>query len=159
LLHADTWKVLEQNVKRGVLRSIGVSNFNKKQMQELFQVASIKPAVNRVHYNIFSRDEEAIAFCHENNITVEAQSPLVEAAEKSLAKSVMTEPTVKGIAKAHNISPAQVGLRWIVQRGDAVSIASTNAVPAEYADLWSFALSANEMSKLDNLAASVVVVV
>merc|ERR1711907_210118 len=64
----NTWKVLEDNVKKGKIRSIGVSNFNAKNIQDILKVATIKPAVNQIEYNVFSHDEDVISFCHANNI-------------------------------------------------------------------------------------------
>merc|ERR1719247_3146330 len=111
LIHAPagfcgaSWKVLEENVKNGKLKSIGVSNFNKKQLQNILDKGTIKPAVNQISYSVFDHDEETIAFCRANGITVEAYSPLGSQWE---SKSVFTEPTVTSIAKAHNVSQAQV---------------------------------------------------
>merc|ERR1711957_892526 len=110
----NTWKVLEDYVAQGKLRSIGVSNFNVKQLQQIMDMATVPIAVNQIDYNVFKHDEEIIAFCDANNITVEAYSPLSGA---SGAQSVFKDETVKSIAATHNVSAAQVALRWIVQRG------------------------------------------
>merc|ERR1712196_646737 len=72
----NTWKVLEDYVAQGKLKAIGVSNFNVKQMQQVMDKATIPIAVNQIEYNVFSHDEDIIAFCDANNITVEAYSPL-----------------------------------------------------------------------------------
>jgi diketogulonate reductase-like aldo/keto reductase len=153
LMHAGIWKVLEQNVEKGTLRSIGVSGFDQKQLQELSRFANVKPALNRIQYNVFAHDEETIKFCHERNITVEAYSPLEDNDPRN-TKSVFTEPTVRRIATAHNTSQANVAFKWIMQRGDAISFHSTNVIPVKYADLWGFTLSIDEMADLDSIAAS-----
>ena len=152
LSFSDTWRVLEGNVKRGKIKSIGVINFNKKQLQEIWNAVTIKPAVNQITYNVFDHDEDTIAFCHAHNITIEANSPLGYHEGPWRKKSVFTEPIVTSIAKTHSISQAQVALKWIVQRGDTVAILSGNVVPAADADLWSFTFSGDEMTKLDSIA-------
>jgi len=74
-------------------------------------------------------------------------------------KSVFTEPTVTSIAKAHNVSQAQVALKWIVQRGDTLAVLSSNpAHQANDADLWSFTLTDDEMTKLGAIASSSIIV-
>merc|ERR1712032_1602766 len=118
-----TWKVLENNVRNGKLKSIGISNFNAKNIQDIMRGAHIKPAVNQIEYNVFAHDENVIAACRSHNITVEAYSPLAPPYSK---KSVLNETTVTSIAKAHNVSAFQVALKWIVQRGDVLTVLSSN---------------------------------
>lgn len=153
---SGTWKVLEDNVKNGKLRAIGISNFNERETQSILKGATIPPAVNQIWYNVFSHNEDTIKFCHDNNITVEAYSPLGGAHG---GKSVFKDPTVKSIAASHNVSEAQVALKWIVQRGDTLAVlSSSKAHQANDADLWSFTLSDDEMTKLSAIAGSTVVV-
>jgi len=151
-----TWKVLEDNVKNGKLKAIGISNFNKAQMQNIMKGATIPPAVNQIGYSVFSHNEDTIEFCHANNVTVEAYSPLGGGMGKH---SVFKEPTVTSIAQKHNVSQAQVALKWIVQRGDTLAVLSGNgAHQANDADLWGFTLEDDDMEKLSGIAASTVVV-
>eukprot|EP00747_Dinoflagellata_sp_TGD_P036948 gnl/TRDRNA2_/TRDRNA2_138797_c1_seq3.p1 gnl/TRDRNA2_/TRDRNA2_138797_c1~~gnl/TRDRNA2_/TRDRNA2_138797_c1_seq3.p1 ORF type:complete len:272 (-),score=29.61 gnl/TRDRNA2_/TRDRNA2_138797_c1_seq3:121-936(-) len=152
---SDTWRVLEDNVYRGKLKSIGVTHFNKKQLLEIWDRATVKPAVNQISYNVFDHDEDTISFCRERNVTIEALSPFAHHHGASKAKSVFTEPTVTSIAKRHNVTQTQVALKWIVQRGDTVAILSSNKLPTEDANLWKFRLSNDEMTKLDSIASSV----
>jgi diketogulonate reductase-like aldo/keto reductase len=152
----NTWKVLEDYVAQGKLKSIGVSNFNAKQMQKVMDKATVPIAVNQIEYNVFSHDEDVIAFCDANNITVEAYSPL---SGQRGAQSVFTDETVKGIAAAHNVSAAQVALRWIVQRGHTLAVLSSSAEhQANDADLWSFELTDDDMDTLTKLQGNSVVV-
>jgi diketogulonate reductase-like aldo/keto reductase len=153
---SNTWKVLEDNVKNGKLKSIGISNFNAKNIEDLMKDATITPAVNQIQYNVFSHDEDVIAACRANKITVEAYSPL---APPYSGKSVLKEPTVTDIAKAHNVSAFQVALKWIAQRGDTLTVLSSNAEhQASDADLWSFTLADDEMTKLGAIQKSHVIV-
>lgn len=145
----NTWKVMEDYVAQGKLKSIGVSNFNAKQMQKIMDVATVPIAVNQINYNVFSHDEDIIAFCDANGITVEAYSPL---AGQGGAQSVFSDETVKGIAATHNVSAAQVALRWIVQREHTIAVLSSSTEhQANDADLWSFELAADEMDTLTKL--------
>lgn len=151
-----TWKVLEENVKNGKLKAIGISNFNKAQIQNILKIATIPIAVNQIGYSVFSHNDDTIQFCHDNNITVEAYSPLGGGMDKH---SVFSEPTVTSIAQKHNVSQAQVALKWIVQRGDTLAVLSGNgAHQANDADLWGFTLEDDDMGKLSGIAASTVIV-
>jgi len=141
-----TWKVLEDFVSQGKLRSIGVSNFNQKQMQKIMDIATVPIAVNQIEYNVFSHNEETIAFCDANNITVEAWSPLNGAHG---GKSVFKDETVLRMAAAHNVSAAQVAMRWIVQRGHHLTVLTSNPEhQANDADLFAFELAEDEMDTL-----------
>merc|ERR1712107_556235 len=152
----NIWKVLEDYVAQGKLKSIGVSNFNVKQMQKVMDKATVPIAVNQIEYNVFSHDEEIIEFCYANNITVEAYSPLSGA---KVAQSVFKDETVKAIADAHNVSAAQVALRWIVQRGHTLAVLSSSPEhQANDADLWSFELADDEMDTLTQYQNNMVVV-
>jgi len=154
---SKTWKVLEDNVKNGKLKSIGISNFKAADIDNIMKTATITPAVNQIQYNVFSHDEDVIAACRKYNITVEAYSPLAPPYSK---KSVRKEPTVTSIAKAHNVSAFQVALKWIVQRGDVLTVLSSNPAHQESdADLWSFTLADDEMTKLGAIAKSDTVIV
>jgi len=149
---SKTWKVLEDNVKNGKLKSIGISNFKATDIENIMKAATITPAVNQIQYNVFAHDEDVIAACRKYNITVEAYSPLAPPYSK---KSVRDLPTVTSIAKAHNVSAFQVALKWIVQRGDVLTVLSSNPAHQESdADLWSFTLADDEMTKLGAIAKS-----
>merc|ERR1711865_144858 len=149
---SSTWKVLEDNVHNGKLRSIGISNFEAVDIENILKAATIIPAVNQIEYNVFAHDEDVIAACRKHNITVEAYSPLAPPYSK---KSVMNEPTVTSIATTHNVSAFQVALKWIVQRGDVLTVLSSNPAHQESdADLWSFTLADDEMTKLGAIAKS-----
>lgn len=143
---AKTWQVLEDYVAKGQLRSIGVSNFKPAQLQRIMDVATVPIAVNQIEYNVFSHDEETIGFCDKHNITVEAWSPLNGAHG---GQSVFSDDVVLGIAKEHNVSAAQVALRWILQRGHVLTVLTSNKDhQANDADLFSFSLKDEEMATL-----------
>eukprot|EP00746_Dinoflagellata_sp_MGD_P079869 gnl/MRDRNA2_/MRDRNA2_31950_c0_seq1.p1 gnl/MRDRNA2_/MRDRNA2_31950_c0~~gnl/MRDRNA2_/MRDRNA2_31950_c0_seq1.p1 ORF type:complete len:290 (+),score=43.07 gnl/MRDRNA2_/MRDRNA2_31950_c0_seq1:98-967(+) len=151
---AETWSVMEDYHSRGVLRAIGVSNFNQRNLEGLLKSVKIMPAVNQIEYNLYSHDEDTIQYCRGKNITVEAYSPLGSWTPHH-SKSIFADPTVKTIAASHNVSAAQVALKWIVQRGDILTVLSANKThQANDADLFDprFRLSDSEMNHLDELA-------
>jgi len=146
-----TWKVLERYVAKGKLRAIGVSNFKTRALKRIMKKATVPIAVNQMEYNVFHHDDKTIAFCKDNNITVEAWSPLGGAGLVP-GPSVFKDPTVSSMAAAHNVSAAQVALRWIVQRGDVLAVMSANKMhQANDADLFSFELEDGEMDRLTAL--------
>ena len=157
LIHASvgidcpgTWRALEKYHAAGALRAIGVSNFKPAALRQLMSAARVPIAVNQIDYSVLSHDEETIAFCRAHNITVEAYSPLGGAHSKG---SVFSEPTVVAIASAHGVSAAQVAIRWIVQRGDILTVLSGKAEhQVNDADVFGFQLSDAEMQKLSQLA-------
>lgn len=148
---AATWKVLEEYHNKGKLRAIGVSNWGVSDLQPVLKHATVPIAVNQVEYNLFRHNEKTIAFCDSHNITVEAWSPL-GGANGITGHSVFKDETVLSVAAAHNVSAAQVALKFIVQRGHLVAVMSSNQKhQANDADLFGFELTADEMETLMNL--------
>jgi len=149
------WKELEGLVKSGKVKAIGVSNFKVKDLEELLPYTTIKPAVNQIRTNLYCHEDDVIDFCKEHGITLEAWSPLDGKHECSKAGSIPHDPTVVAIAKAHKVSSYQVGLKWVVQHGWITTFQSTEqSHQQEDADLFSFNLTDDEMSKLDHLQSS-----
>mmetsp|Transcript_50571 Transcript_50571/g.151248 ORF Transcript_50571/g.151248 Transcript_50571/m.151248 type:complete len:295 (-) Transcript_50571:248-1132(-) len=145
----DTWSVLEDYVGKGVLRSIGVSNWGPKQFEALKY--KIRPAVNQVQFNVFTHDDATEEYCKARGINLEAWAPLGDPARTH--RSVFTNPTVKTIASKHNVSAARVALRWIVQKGHLLTfLSSKREHQADDADLFSFSLEEGDMSQLDQLS-------
>jgi diketogulonate reductase-like aldo/keto reductase len=154
---AATWEVLEDFHRKGVLKAIGVSNFLTKDLQDLLKTAQIKPAVNQIHYSIFSRDEDTIRFSRMNNITVQSYSPLN--AKFDHGKSVFSNPTVVSIGEKHKVSAAQVALRWILHRGDILTFLSGNETHMKNdADLFGFDLDDEDVGRLNSIQNTTLVV-
>jgi 2,5-diketo-D-gluconate reductase A len=109
----STWHVLEEFKKDGRARSIGVSNFQTAHLERLAKESSVVPAVNQIEVHPYFTNEEVRAYGREHGIATEAWSPIAQG-------KVLDDPVVERIAKAINKSPAQVVLRWHVQRGDIV---------------------------------------
>jgi 2,5-diketo-D-gluconate reductase A len=144
-----SWKQLEKYVKDGKVKAIGVSNFNAKQMQSILDHATVPIAVNQIRYNPFNHNEDIISFNDAHNITTMAYSPL---AHGTSGRSIFTDEIIGAIATAHNVTAAQVALRWIVQRGHTMAVLSGNKEhQANDADLFGFELTDDEMTQLTEL--------
>lgn len=149
---AGSWQALEQLHGQGALRAIGVSNFQAHDLQKLLATANIMPAVNQIQHNIFQHDDDTIAFLQAHNITLEAYSPLGRN-----STPVFSDPRILQIAQTHNVSAAQVALKWILQHGHILTFQSASKEhQANDADLFKFTLTHDDMSVLDNLKSDVI---
>jgi D-xylose reductase len=122
---AETWRAMEDLVRAGLVRQIGVSNFNTALLRDLLASAAIRPAVLQVELHPYLTQEKLLRFCREEQIAVTAFSPLGAPSYVPLGMAraedlVLDEPVVVEIARRHGRTPAQVALRWGVQRGTAV---------------------------------------
>jgi len=109
----STWNVLEEFARDGRARSIGVSNFQPAHLDRLAKESGTVPAVNQVEVHPYLTNEVVRAYGREHGIATEAWSPIAQG-------KVLGDPVVERIANAVNKSPAQVVLRWHIQRGDIV---------------------------------------
>jgi len=145
-----TWKALEKHHAEGKLKAIGVSNWKSADFEQIISSVTVPISVNQILYNVLHHDETTIGYCRAHNITVQAYSPL---GGTHGTKSVFGDPTVASVAAAHNVSAAQVALRWIIQRGDILTVQSQNADhQSNDADIFDFALSDDEMGALSALS-------
>jgi len=146
-LAIESWKALEELRNEGLVRSIGVSNYNVRLLRELLDVADVTPVLNQVerHPNLQQRD--ICEFCREHGILVQAWSPI--------AKGRVTDFTaLRSIGRSHGKSPAQVTLRWQIQTGVAVIPKTTNPDRMrENLDVFDFELSPDEMESVAALDA------
>ena len=143
--YVDTWKALEKLYKDGRVRAIGVSNFQIHHLQDILDVAEVKPMVNQVEYHPKLSQVELLNFCKENGIQMEAWSPLMQG-------QLLDNEVLKEIADAHNKCVAQVILRWDIQNGVVTIPKSVKEHRIkENADIFDFELSADEMQKIHAL--------
>jgi 2,5-diketo-D-gluconate reductase A len=128
---------------RGYARAIGISNFNVDELDLLVAEASDAPVVDQVQFNPTAFRRTLLDACAERGVALEAYSPLGTGA-------VLGDPVVAGIADRLGRSPAQVLLRWCVQRGIPVVTKSTHRDRiAENARVFDFELSDRDLEDLD----------
>ena len=109
----DTWRAMEAMLATGDVRAIGVSNFHQAHLERVLAEGTIVPAVNQIEAHPYLVQESLRRFCFDNDIAVEAWSPIARG-------RVLSDPVVIGIAERIARTPSQVVLRWHVQRGDIV---------------------------------------
>jgi aldehyde reductase len=113
----DTWRAMEDLLREsGKLRSIGLSDVSLEQVREVFESATIKPAVVQVESHPYLPESDLLEFCNQNGIVMLAFAPLGH----GMKPGVLEDPVITAIARRVNQTPAQVLLAWAVQRGTAV---------------------------------------
>jgi diketogulonate reductase-like aldo/keto reductase len=139
------WTGMQEAQARGYARSIGVSNFSVRELDELLAVADSRPVCNQVQFSAFEYRRALLQACHERDVAVTAYSSL--GTGRHLRNRTVTE-----IAQRLGRTPAQVLLRWCIQRGTFVIPKSTHRERiAENAALFDFKLSEPDMAQLDAL--------
>ncbi len=138
----QTWRTLEEFYREGRARSIGVSNFQPHHLRRLHGETQIIPAVNQIEVHPYLTQDDVRAFCTEHQIAVEAWSPLGQG-------GVLGDPVIRSIAERTGKTPAQVVLRWHIQRGDIVFPKSvTPDRIRENIDIFDFELSATDVEDI-----------
>lgn len=144
-LRGDTWRGMEAVLASGKARSIGVSNYTIRHLDELLGRAKVPPSVNQVEFSPFLFQRDLLAHCRRNGVQLEAYGPLVRGHK-------MDHPVLGRIAGSHGRTPAQVLLRWGIQHGLVVIPKSVRPERIrENADLFGFALGPEDMAALDAL--------
>jgi aldehyde reductase len=115
----DVWKEFEDIKKRGLTKSIGVSNFNSEQIDDLIKNSSTVPVMNQVESHPFLSQEKLLKWCRQRNIELTAYSPLARSGteEEKNTTSPLDIPLIKDLAKKYNVSPAAICIKWQTQRG------------------------------------------
>jgi 2,5-diketo-D-gluconate reductase A len=141
----STWKTLEEFYREGRARSVGVSNFQPQHLRRLHNESDVIPAVNQIEAHPYLTQDDVRAFCAQHQIAVEAWSPLGQG-------SVLDDPVVGRIAERTGKTPAQVVLRWHIQRGDIVFPKSvTPDRIRENIDIFDFELSGADVNDISLL--------
>ena len=141
----NTWKDMEKILESGRALSIGVSNFEIRHLEELRRVSGIVPAVNQIECHPLCYPKELIEYCQANGIQVQAYAPLARGAY--LDNDILC---VLGTKYAH--TPAQVGLRWAIQKGISVIPKSTHPERiASNARIFDLTIDQEDMDLLDTL--------
>jgi diketogulonate reductase-like aldo/keto reductase len=146
----ETWKAMEDLVKAGLVRSIGVSNFPVALLHELMAEARIPPTVNQVEMHPFLQQTKLLAYCQARGVHVQAYSPLGTPGFKGDGEpDLLQDATLRRIAARHNTTTAQICLAWALQRGTSVVAKSASSSrQAENLAAGSFQLLASEMYEI-----------
>jgi D-xylose reductase len=154
---ADTWHAMEELITAGLVRNVGVCNYATGLLRDLLSYARVRPAVLQVELHPYLVQPKLVRFCHEVGIAVTAFSPLgalsyVPIGMAGAGESVLEEPAVRAAAARHGKTPAQVVLRWGIQRGTAIVPKTTRPERlAENLALFDFELTADEMAAVTAL--------
>ena len=144
----ESWRAMNDMYKEGLIKAIGVSNFSVRHLEELIASNIAVPMVNQVEFHpfIYEQQRELLNYCYDQNILVEAYSPLSRAAKQS-------HPVVQDIASHASRTPAQILLRWCIQHGTLPLPRSSNAAHIrENFNIFDFELSPDDMHKLNGLS-------
>lgn len=153
----ETWRAMETLVRDGLVRNIGVCNFGCSLLRDLLAYAEIRPAVLQVELHPYLGQEKLLRFCREQAIVVTAFSPLAAQSyfELEMARaeeSILEQALVREIASEVGRTPAQVVLRWGVQRGTAVIPKSRRPERLrENLAIFDFELSRDQMQRIAQL--------
>ena len=154
---SETWKAMEQLVRDGLVRNIGICNFGTALLADLLSYAEIKPAVLQVELHPYLTQEKLVRFAQEHDIAVTGFSPLGAQSYFSLDmadanESVLNHENVKVMATRHKRTPAQIVLRWALQRGISIVPKTTKRERLEEnLALLDFELSREEMQQIFSL--------
>ncbi|XP_012596668.3 aldo-keto reductase family 1 member C15-like [Microcebus murinus] len=154
----DTWEALEKCKDLGLAKSIGVSNFNHKQLEMILNKPGLKykPVCNQVECHPYLNQSKLLEFCKSKDIVLVAYSALGSNRDPKWVDSdspfLLEEPVLKAIAKKHNRSPAQVALRYQLQRGVVVLAKSfCDKRLKENIQVFDFELTPEDMKAIDGL--------
>ena len=155
-LRQEEWLALEEIYYSGKARSIGVSHYCPQHIQDILEVATVRPSINQVEYHVGSGDVDHVReACREHQITFLSFSPLCGPCQYEPSDSLIDGTLVSDIAQKYNVTGAQVSLRFVVQQALDESymggvIPKSNNVDhiRSNRDLFSFSLSDEDMERL-----------
>lgn len=144
-VRTESWRAMEEILRSGKCRAVGVSNFMTRHLDELLDQSDLVPAVDQVEFHPFLYQKPLLEYCRKHGMHVEAYSPLARA-EK------LKHPVIVAIAAKHSKTAAQVMIRWGLQHGLSVIPKSVREERIrENSQVFDFQLSDEDMQSLDSL--------
>lgn len=144
-LNIDTWRAMEELYQAGKIRAIGLSNFLPHHIENILQNCKVSPMVNQLEFHPGYTQEAAVQYCKDHNIQVQAWSPIGRA-------RVLKDPLILDLAEKYNVSPAQICLRFALQK-DIIPLPKSSSLARmkENQDLFSFEISKEDMYRIDTM--------
>lgn len=140
----EVWRAMEEAYHAGKVKAIGVSNFDIDDLVNLLENVEVKPMLNQIKYHIGFRDEQLVQFCQENDIVVEAYSPIGTG-------RLLSNPALKEFADKYNKSVAQIAIRYCYQKGLVVLPKSVHEQYIDNNADLDFEILASDMDLLNRL--------
>lgn len=141
----ELWEGLIRAKEEGLTKDIGVSNYPKDLIDELIEATGAVPVVNQIEWSPFGHSDEMLAYAKERGMVIQAYSPLTRTTK-------FEDPVLNEIAEKHGKSPAQILIRWNIQKGSIpIPKANTKEHLKENLDVFDFQLTEEEMTRLNNL--------
>ncbi len=150
--YRETWEAMEELIESGLVKAIGVANLSVAQLIDLLSYAKVKPAMNQIELHPYFQQPRLVEFCQYRDIAVTAYSPLGRPGAAEMAGKLVEDETIMKLASAHKKTPAQILLRWGVQRNTVVIPKSTHPERIqENIDIFNFELSRDDMDAIKTL--------
>ena len=144
-LDKETWRAMEELYEAGKIRAIGLSNFLPDHIENILKDCRVRPAVDQIEYHPGYSQEAVVNYCRERGILVQAWSPIGRS-------RVLDEPLVKELAAKYDVSPAQICLKFAVQRNIIpLPKSSSEDRMRENLDLYSFELEQDDIWRLSTM--------
>jgi diketogulonate reductase-like aldo/keto reductase len=141
----DSWKAMEELLKQGKCKAIGVSNFMINHLEDLKKNSSVLPAVNQIEFNPFVYEKEVIEYCQNLGVTIEAYTPIARGRK-------FRNTGIKELSEKYRKTEAQIMLRWELQHNAIVIPKSANPERIkENTDIFDFNISDEDMEVLNSL--------
>ncbi|KAJ0011642.1 hypothetical protein NQD34_012617 [Periophthalmus magnuspinnatus] len=142
---AETWRALQELYKEGICKSIGVSNFMVCHLEQLKEDSSVVPHVNQVEYHPYQQPTTVLEYCNQEKIVFEGYCPLAKG-------QLLNDQTVLQIAEKHRRTPAQICIRWSLQKGVVTIPKSTKTERIrENCQVFDFNLDKTDMNTLGKM--------
>ncbi|MFM1878833.1 MAG: hypothetical protein RLZZ241_1699 [Bacteroidota bacterium] len=143
--YKETWRAMEQLYRSGRVRAIGVSNFLKHHLEDLFTDIAVKPMVNQMEFHPWLVQQELLDFCEDHQIRYQAWSPLMQG-------NITDVPEIQALAAKYRKTPVQIVLRWNLQKGVVTIPKSSNKKRIiSNAQLFDFELKHSDIQQIDGL--------